>query len=212
MKRRTNSAGIAEKGGTVMKNMKKWMHLVLVLLLSAAVAGPARSEDKPKEKKQKEVYSATAFAATTGAKSLSLTIYIDDYTTDAEIHALAQTLKTGGSDAVLKAMEKVKPEKGRVAVVGRTGNDVAIIRSRPAEKGKRRIILVTARPIGFLELRQGTRSRDYQFGVMELLLDEKGKGSGTALPAAKIWFNKKGELEIEHLGMEPVRLVNVFKF
>lgn len=192
--------------------MKKWVQLVLVLFLSAAAAGPARSDDKPKEKKKAEVYSATAFAARTGANSLGITIYIDDYTTDAEVHELAQTLKTGGSDALLKAMDKTKPKKGRVAVVGRTGNEVAIIRSRPAGKGKRRLILVTERPIGFLELRQGTRSRDYQFGVIELVLDEKGKGEGLALPAAKIWFNKKGELEIEHLGMEPVRLVNVFKF
>lgn len=192
--------------------MKKWVQLILILLLSAAAAGPVRSEDKPKEKKDREVYSATAFAARGGASSLSITIYINDYTTDAEAHEMAQTLKTGGMDAVLKAMEKVKPEKGRIAVVGRTGNDVAIIRSRPAGKGKRRIILVTERPISFLEGYRGGSSKDYKFGVIELLLDEKGKGSGRALPAAKIWFNKKGELEIEHLGMEPVRLAGVFKF
>lgn len=190
--------------------MRKWAQVVLILVLFAAAVGPAVADEKPKNKK--EVYSATGFAARGGASSLSLTIYLDDYTTDAEAQELAQTLKAGGQDAVLKAMDKMKPKKGRVAVVGRTGNDVAIIRSRPAGKGKRRIILVTDRPIGFLELRQGTRSRDYQFGVIELVLDEKGKGEGLALVAAKIWFNKKGELEIEHLGIEPVRLVNVFKF
>lgn len=190
--------------------MKRWTQVVLVLILCATAAAPAAADEKPKSKK--EVYSATVYAARGGASSLSLTIYIDDYTSDADMQQMVQTLKTGGQEAALKAMDKVKPMKGRVAVVGRTGNQVAIIRSRPAGNGKRRVILVSERPMSFFEARQGIRSKDYMFGVIELLLDEKGKGSGSGLTAAKIWFNKKGELEIEHLGIEPVRLVNVFKF
>lgn len=190
--------------------MKRWAQVVLVLILCATAAAPAGADEKPKSKK--EVYSATVYAARGGASSVSITMYIDDYTTDAELHEIVQALKTGGQDAALKAMDKVKPQKGRVAVVGRTGNDVAIIRSRPAGNGKRRVILVSERPMSMFEARQGTRSKDYLFGVIELLLDEKGKGSGSGLTAAKIWFNKKGELEIEHLGIEPVRLMNVYKF
>ena len=193
--------------------MKRWLHLGLILLLCCGVIGaPAQADEKPqKEKKKREVYSATAMAVAgvAGGGTLSLTLYIDDYTTDEEAVQLAQTLKSGGSDALLKAMEKLN--KGRVAVVGRTGNQVAIIRSRPTENG-RRIIMVTDRPIGFLELRRGTRSRDYEFGVIELLLDEKGKGSGTALVAAKIKFTDKNTIEVEHYGTEPVRLVNVRAF
>ena len=196
--------------------MKRTGKLILILLVLGVGAGSVWSEDKPKEEKKKksEVYSATAFgvAGAAAGQSVSLTIYIDDYTTDAEAHELAQTLKTGGSDAVLKAMDKIKPKKGRIAVVGRTGQEISIIRSRPAGKGQRRIFLVLDRPISFLELRQGTRSRDYEFGVIELLVDEKGKGSGTALVAAKIKFTKQDTLEIEHYGVDPVRLVNVYKF
>ena len=193
--------------------MKRTGKLILILLVLAAAVGSVWSEDKPKEKKKSEVYSATAFgvAGAAAGQSVSLTIYIDDYTTDAEAHQFAQTLKTGGSDALLKAMEKSKA-KGRIAVVGRVGQQVSIIRSRPADKGHRRIFLVMDRPISFAELRQGTRSRDYEFGVIELLVDEKGKGSGTALVAAKVKFTKQDTLEIEHYGIQPLRLANVFKF
>ena len=192
--------------------IKRTGKLILILLVLGVAAGSVWSEDKPKEKKKSEVYSATGYTTTGASHSVSLTIYIDDYTSDADTHALAQTLKSGGSDAVLKAMDKIKPKKGRIAVVGRTGQEVSIIRSRPAGNGKRRLFLVTDRPLSFLELRQGTRSRDYEFGVIELVLDDKGKGEGVALAAAKIWFNKKGELEIEHFGTQPVRLVNIYKF
>ena len=195
--------------------MKRTGKLILILLVLGVAAGSVWSEDKPKEEKKKksEVYSATAFgvAGAAAGQSVSLTIYIDDYTTDAEAHQFAQTLKTGGSDALLKAMDKSKA-KGRIAVVGRVGQEVSIIRSRPADKGHRRIFLVMDRPISFAELRQGTRSRDYEFGVIELLVDEKGKGSGTMLAAAKVKFTKQDTLEIEHYGIQPLRLANVFKF
>ena len=192
--------------------MKRTGKLILILWVLGAAVGAVGAEDKPKKKA--EVYSATAFGVAGGAagKSVSLTIYIDDYTSDADAHALAQTLRTGGSGALMKAMDKIKPKKGRIAVVGRTGQEVSIIRSRPAEKGQRRIFLVMDRPISFLELRQGTRSRDYEFGVIELLVDEKGKGSGTALVAAKVKFTKQDTLEIENYGIQPLRLANVFKF
>lgn len=194
-------------------NARRFVGLTL-LLFCFTLSAPTRADEKAKEekKKKREVYSAVAMgvAGVPAGRTLSLTIYIDGYTTDEEATQLAETLKTHGSDAVLKAMEKLN--KGRIAPVGRTGNSVAIIRTRPADNGKRRIILVTDRPIGFIELRQGTRSRDYEFGVIELLLDEKGRGEGVALAAAKIKFTSDNTIQVEHYGIEPVRLVNVRAF
>ena len=191
--------------------MKRWMGTILLLVLLqgwGTLAEPASAAEKS-DKKKKEVYAAMAVGGRAGGSTLGLTLYINDYTTDEEAKGLAQTLKTGGPDALLKQVEKLN--KGRLAVVGRTGNTVGIIRSRPAGK-KRRIIMVTDRPLAFMELHQGTRSSDYRFGVIELLLDEKGKGEGVALLAAKIKFTGGNNIEIEHFGIDPVRLVNVYKF
>ncbi len=181
----------------------------LLIAVICCVLGTSLTQSAVKSKKKREVYSATAvaIAGVAGGSVVQVTIDIDDYTTDEERLQLAQALIEGGSDALRKAMNKMK--KGRVSVVGRTGTKVNYIRAWPTANG-RRIIMATERPMTFFELRRGTRSRDYEFGIIELLLDEKGRGSGELIAAAKIKFiEDQQKIEIEHYGIQPVRLTNV---
>ncbi len=184
--------------------------VVTVLACCGLVAMLAQSAQEPKKKKKKkEQYSATAMVSTGGAGGsvFQVNLYIDDYTTDEERLQLAQALIEGGSDALRKGMDKMK--KGRVSVVGRTGTEVNYIRAWPMENGTR-IIMATERPMTFFELRRGTRSRDYEFGIIELVVDGKGRGSGVLIAAAKIKFiEDQQKIEIEHYGIDPVRLTNV---
>lgn len=181
----------------------------LLIAVIYCVLGTSLTQSAVKSKKKREVYSATAvaIAGVAGGSVVQVTIGIDDYTTDEERLQLAQALIEGGSDALRKAMNKMK--KGRVSVVGRTGTKVNYIRAWPTANG-RRIIMATERPMTFFELRRGTRSRNYEFGFIELRLDEKGRGSGVLIAAAKIKFiEDQQKIEIEHYGIEPVRLTNV---
>lgn len=181
----------------------------LLIAVIYCVLGTSLTQSAVKSKKNREVYSATAvaIAGVAGGSVVQVTIDIDDYTTDEERLQLAQALIEGGSDALRKAMNKMK--KGRVSVVGRTGTKVNYIRAWPTANG-RRIIMATERPMTFFELRRGTRSRDYEFGFIELRLDEKGRGSGVLIAAAKIKFiEDQQKIEIEHYGIQPVRLTNV---
>ena len=184
--------------------------VVTVLACCGLVAMLAQSAQEPKKKKKKkEQYSATAMVTTgvAGGSVFQVNLYIDDYTTDEERLQLAQALIEGGSDALRKGMDKMK--KGRVSVVGRTGTEVNYIRAWPMENGTR-IIMATERPMTFFELRRGTRSRDYEFGIIELVVDEKGRGSGVLIAAAKIKFiEDQQKIEIEHYGIDPIRLTNV---
>jgi hypothetical protein len=82
-------------------------------------------------------------------------------------------------------------------------------RTKPAKDGGSKIIMVTDRPIGFGETYSMSRTRDYPFGIVVLNIDKDGNGTGTLAPLCKIKFNKKGELEVEHYGQKPLRLVNV---
>jgi hypothetical protein len=161
------------------------------------------------EKFKEEQYSAVAIVTSGPAsgKSLGLNIYIHDITSDEEVHQLADVLKTKGPDGLEDALNKIK-EKGRIAPNGGTGNDVSVVRVLQTKNGKR-IRMVTNRNIGFLELRESPRIRDYKFSVLELRLDASGKGEGTLLYATKLKFNKKGELELENYGERPIRLANV---
>jgi len=47
--------------------------------------------------------------------------------------------------------------------------------------------------------------------VVQLDLDEKGNGEGAMLVATKIRFDQDNQLELEHYGIDPVRLANVRK-
>jgi hypothetical protein len=134
-------------------------------------------------------------------------MYINSYTTDEEVENFLNILKSQGQDGLEKAFDKTK-ERGRIAIVGTTGNDVSFIRSRNAET-KRIIRMATNRTISFPELWASPRSRDYKFGIVELRLDADGNGEGTLLYATKISFNKQGDLELENYEQTPIRLANV---
>jgi len=183
--------------------------VVLAILCGAALLG-AQSEKPAKPKKLNELYTSTAFVRT-GARSgmIGVNLYVDAYSTDEEVIQLAQTLREKGSEGLLKAVSKLKG-KGRLAPTGHVGTDIKVIRVRKTETG-RRIFLVTDRPLAFLELYNSTRSRDYSFGVIQLDLDEQGKGEGVMLAATKISFDKENQLELEHYGIDPVRLTNIRK-
>ena len=91
--------------------------------------------------------------------------------------------------------------------------DLKLIRSRKTPTG-RRVIGVSDRPIGFLEAYGAGRSTDYQVGilVLDLKINKKGQevGEGMLIYASKVKIDK-GKLDIEYVGMEPIRLANVRK-
>ena len=120
---------------------------------------------------------------------VNVDLYVDDYTNDADAKAMASVLVEGGSEALLKMLEKAKTI-GKIRLSGRVGfYDFKLIRSHQTATG-RRIYAVGDRPVGFLEVYAGNRSMDYPFGILQLDLkkNSKGKeeGSGALLYSAKM--------------------------
>jgi len=103
-------------------------------------------------------------------------------------------------------------EKGYLQLPQTLGYDMQYAWQVEVE-GKRRIVLATDRPMGFLELSRGFRSRDYNVSLVVLDLDpETGEGEGTAMGGAELSIDKKtGRLQIEFAGTQPTRLANVKK-
>lgn len=184
-------------------NKKRQMTVGLLLFLAATTLQAQAAEEKDKEKKKSEFYYATAI---TGGAMVRLTIIINSYTPDEDVQPLAETLKTNGPDALAKALEKT--DRGEIAAGDQLGNTINVARTFQTDKG-RVIRLLLNRPIGFLEAARRGRSMEYEFGLVELVVDEKGKGSGVMVPAAKILFTKEGQLDIENYGTSPVRVTNV---
>lgn len=141
---------------------------------------------------------ATAMGTSTQSGKLAdVTIYIEQYSTTEDRNSLINAFKKSGQTGMVSVLEDMKP-KGRIRFAsGGVGNDIKYIVELPSEKG-RRLRLVTDRTLAFAELYQGTRSRDYTVGAIELELTPDGKGSGTVLPACKLNVNKKKQqVEIE---------------
>lgn len=192
--------------------MRTRQSILLAVIVASCLLLPARAEDekeKKDKKKQREEYSATAIVTSGRASMVQFDIRIESFTPDEEVVKLAEILKSQGPDALAKAIDKT--QRGRIAPVARIGNDINIARSFQTEKG-RVLRLVSNRPLGFLELRRGGRSTDYEFSVMEIIFNEKGEGQGVALAAAKIKFNKDNQLEVENYGTDPIRITNVRRY
>src|SRR3954447_2893413 len=141
---------------------------------------------------------ATAMGTSTQlGRIYDVNIYIEKYSTADDRQTLIAAFKRAGQDGLIDALEDMKP-KGRVRFSsGGVGNDVKYIIELPSEKG-RKLRLITDRNLAFGELYNGTRSRDYSVGAIELVLTPDGKGSGTVLPACKLTVNKKTkQVEVE---------------
>jgi hypothetical protein len=192
------------------KQTTEWS-LASILAMSVAfiVLFPLTGVGQSEGKKKPEQFSATAFGQNGmfAGKSVSLNIYITDYSSDQEVEDLAATLKTKGSDALLKAVRKMK-EKGRVSTTGRIGWRIGVVRQHPTDKG-RRIVMFSDRPISFYEAGAAPRSKDYEFGMLVLDVNDKGEGEGLLYGACKVKFTADDQLEVENFGQAPARLAAV---
>jgi hypothetical protein len=152
------------------------------------------------EAQERMTIQATAMGTSTQMGKVSnITIIIEQFSTQEDRKALIDAFTRSGQDGLVDALQGMKA-KGRVRFSsGGVGNDIKYIIELPSEKEKgRRFRLVTDRNLAFAELYNGTRSRDYSVGALELVLTPDGKGSGTVLPACKLKLDKKQQqVEIE---------------
>ncbi len=144
------------------------------------------------------------------ARTEPLEIVIDRWSTDAEHDKLLDVLKHKGSDKLLDALQAIKPRAGYIRTTTSLAWDIQYAREHPLPDGGRRIVFATDRPMSFFEVRNQTRSSEYEFMWCEIHLDKNGTGEGKLAALAKISFDKaKNHVEIENYGIEPVRLTQV---
>jgi len=178
------------------------------MLVCVALIVPMSATSRSKGRN--EVFSALA-QIPGGGTTANVKIYIDGYSSQQDAERFNATLLKGGPTALLKALRKMK-SLGRIERDGSVGfYDFKLILSTTTATG-RHIYAVADRPIGFLESYYSTRSRDYPFGIMELDLtgdDEKEKGEGTLIYAAKIRVIHGEKVEIENVTFAPIRLLSV---
>jgi hypothetical protein len=139
---------------------------------------------------------------------VNVDIHISDSSTAEDQKALLEAFGEKGSEGLVNALEKMR-SKGRIAITGTLGFDLKYIRLFTMSDGSLNIRFVTDRPVRFVERWASSRSTDYSLAMGEIFIKkEKGKHSGTLVPAARLTLNKAGELELEAL-QNPWNLNNI---
>jgi hypothetical protein len=142
-----------------------------------------------------------------GARTNTIDIVIERWSTPEEISNLKAVFLEKGDDKLLSALQKIKPRCGYARTSNSLGWDIYFAKETELSGGGRKIVLASDRPVSMWEARNSPRSMDYQFSLAEIRLPATGKGEGKAIPFAQLTFNKEKEmLEIENYQREPIRL------
>jgi hypothetical protein len=159
-----------------------------------------------------ETFTATASIKTAGQVEATapVTITVDRKMPQSQVDELIQVFKTGGADALRKALDGVPPT-GSVRIGDGTPAVARLALERITDKG-RLLTVVTLEPLVFIGagVPNAKRTDAYQFGIVDLEVDASGKGSGTLSPAAKIAVHQ-GAFVVEDYASDLVELREVSK-
>ena len=190
--------------------VRRIMFSVAVAAAAAAVifaGGAAVSAQAPKFP-----IRFTAFAVNLGSGPTTQTvdILIERLSSDEERAGLINAFVEGGQDALLRALQKVKPRVGSMMVPTRVGYDLQYAYRFVNADGTSRVIIATDRRVGFREAAGNARTMDYPFTLIEMRLDKEGNGEGHIALATKISRSRDGKtIELENYGTSPVALNNI---
>ena len=187
------------------RTMRTTVSLALADLVPPLAASTALAKDEAILRLR-----ASALDLNTGARTNTLDIVIERWSTPEETSKLRAVFLERGDDKLLSALQKTKPRCGFVRTSTSIAWDIYFARETPLPNGGQKIVLASDRPISVWEARNQGRSMDYQFSLAEIRLGADGKGEGKAIPYAQLTFNKDtNTLEIENYQREPVRLSEV---
>jgi hypothetical protein len=184
-----------------------------IVLFACALICPwlASAQGKNQTGTGKEVYTGTLINMSGGSASTGFTLTIEARTSDDEAQRYREILARESQDDLLKAIRN--NNLGYIAATGQTRRDLLVVREGQIE-GNRRIIAVFERWQRFYEVRGGYRSTDYPYSIIEIVFDQKGRGTGTfvGLAQVRMRLDKKTEqwrLEIENFGSFPAKVMGV---
>jgi hypothetical protein len=174
-----------------------------------AAQGTASPPQKTSANLPEEFTAIAANISNVGAAGLvPVTIKIERWTGPEEQEKLLNALREGGQDEFLKALTRAKVV-GWIATPTSLRYDFFYAQQQPTETG-RKVMMITDRPMQIAERLSASPSRDYPFSVIELHLDDTGKGTGTL--AQLVQLRLVGNfLGIENLATGPIKLNDLRK-
>jgi hypothetical protein len=159
-----------------------------------------------------ETFTAMATVKTAGGGTANapVTIVVDRKMSQEEADSFKGAFKTGGAPALRKKLDGV-PATGSIRLGSGTPTPTRLTLERATDKG-RLLTIVTDKPILFLGggLPEAKPKEGYDFGIIDIEVNEKGTGSGTLAPAAKVAV-KQDVFVVEDYSSELIELTDVKK-
>jgi hypothetical protein len=153
--------------------------------------------------------STTPDARSSRARSGTVNVTIERWSTGEERKRITGALREGGPDLLLKELQRIDDPAGQIYTPGNIGTPLRFAWQSSLPDGGRRIVVATDRRIGFFEAVNRPRSIDYPFLVLDIRMRADGKGEGKLLPLARIEAGEDRLFEVESYASEPVRLTDV---
>lgn len=142
----------------------------------------------------------------TRMRTSPFTLRINGITSEDEARRFLSELQEGGQDDLLEAIRN--EDLGTFSLGSQLGRRMNVLLIKD-DDGRKKLIGVFERWLGFAELRGGYRSLNYPFSYIELFIDPRtGRGEGTYFAAASIRY-RNGNVEVEDFATLPSRLLNV---
>src|SRR5258705_9716193 len=170
-----------------MKKRKQMSFLVMSFLVLASLSFGSHTVVQGQKLAKRITIQAQAMGTSTQlGRNFSVTVIINEYSPPSDREVLIEAFQQKGNEGLVNALSKMS-SKGRVAITGTLGGDVAYARKFSMPDGSTKIRLVTNRLLRFGEVWADSRSTDYDLSALEIILSpQKGKSSGTLLPASKL--------------------------
>jgi hypothetical protein len=184
-----------------------------LLLIAVFVVGPSFFVESyrtaAQDKKLKITIQAQAMGTSTQlGQTFNITAIVNEISPPEDQKILLDAFQAKGNEGLVNALSKMH-SKGRLAITGTLGGDLAYIRRFRQPDGTTVIRMITNRLLRFGEVWYDSRSTDYQLSGLEIVVGkDKKKATGTLLPAAQLKMDKKGQLEIENY-QNPWKLTNI---
>ncbi|MFQ5350561.1 MAG: hypothetical protein ACE5EG_08985 [Thermoanaerobaculia bacterium] len=177
---------------------------LLSLTLMTAVTAPAVAKE---DREPLERFRARAYNVDWGgATNLDISIY--EWTTPEERDGLFKTFSEQGGVAFYTALQRTT-DKGFLKLPRSTGRDTRYAWQAEVE-GRRRIVLATDRPMGFLGLSRQSNGGGRSFTLVVLDLDPAtGGGTGTVIGGTELSVDRETGLRIEKTASPPTKLTKV---
>lgn len=178
--------------------MKKFTTLLLAASAALSLGAAQAAADE---------FQARLFQIGLEYKALKVRIMIDSYTADEEIARIKSVLDQQGFEAFMNAFNSLM--KGSLQIVGGRGVKINLhcAYSRPTDKGRQILLFTPAQDWDLSSMRRV--EPEFQFMVIELNLNEKGRGNGKIYEQAKIELSAENVMSMEGYGAPPRQLLDV---